>query len=296
MPATDQDRTNQRLIKLYSHGFPRLLTKTWTLYWASDHLQDNRRDGQTRRTSPPFQNIWLFSCTCGTLRTRKAFSVNPFRHGQRAQDLLVLRRQKKAFDLLLLLGDVLKPGQQLREQRQQQGRLGARGDGIGAQLRRMQRLQDLGGSLVRPALSSVLEDLSDLLEPSAQRCLWRGRALQEDQGTVLLPPGLQRQGERIVGRERGRERIEQAGVHLDQGVLVRAESLKLLHHLTGWGQSRQIGQMRTPRFGEPIGITGSGFGSRGTTPAMHCRRVKRVERPTRLQQESDERARFDIHI
>jgi len=33
--ATDHDRTNQRLIKRYSHGFHRLLTKTWTLYLVS---------------------------------------------------------------------------------------------------------------------------------------------------------------------------------------------------------------------------------------------------------------------
>ncbi len=146
--------------------------------------------------------------------------------GQAAEDLVVFMHQKKAFDLLIILGDLFHQWQQLRDQGQHEARFRAGRNRIGGQLRLMQHLADLGGNLLCRRMTSVLEDLSDLLYRSTHRRLWRGIGLQEDQGRVLLQLGKQLQGRRIVGLEGGRELIDQAGLHLDQGILVTGEDFE----------------------------------------------------------------------
>jgi len=210
--------------------------------------------------------------------------------GQRAEDRVVFMRQKKALDLLIVRGDLLYQGQQLGHQCYHQARFGACGDRIGDQLRLMQGFEDLGSNLVGRRMPCVLQDLSDLLHRSVHRCLWRGVGLQEDQAGVLLQLAKQLQGARIVALPGGRELIDQAGLHLDQGILVTSEGFEFGHHLAVWGQPAQIGQIRSSRFGEQIGIHAIRFGSRGRTSAIHCARVDRIDGPSRFQQESNEQS------
>ena len=98
--------------------------------------------------------------------------------GQTAEDFVVFMPQKKAFDLLIILGDLFHQWQQLRDQRQHQARFGAHRDRVGGQLRLMQRLEDRRRNLLGGRMTSVLEHLGDLLHRSGQGCLWGGIGLR----------------------------------------------------------------------------------------------------------------------
>ena len=215
--------------------------------------------------------------------------------GQTAEDLVVFMPQKKAFDLLIIGGDLLHQRQQLRDQCQHQARFRAGRDRIGGQLRLMQGLEDRGRDLLRSRMTSLLEHLGDLLNRSGQGHLWRGIAVQEDQGRVLLQLGKQLQGDRIVRFEAGGELIDQARLHLDQGVLVTREGFEFGHQIAIGRQPTQIGQVSSPRFGEQIGINEVGFGTAGGSVAIHGAWIHRVDGPSCLQQRGDEQAvvRFD---
>ncbi len=207
---------------------------------------------------------------------------------QTSEDEVRFMPQKKALDLLLRVGDLLHQRQQLRDQCQCQTRFRARRERIGSQMRLVQRLEDLGRHLLRPAVTGVLEDRRELLHRSIHGGLWGGIALQEDQSRVLLQRARkQLQGHRIGGLESSRELIDQPRLHLDQAILIAGEGLEFLHQLTIWSQSMQISQVRPSRFGEQIGIKRIRFGSRGGAPAIHR---TRVDRPAFFQQESDEQA------
>src|SRR5436305_10488427 len=57
----------------------------------------------------------------------------------------------------------------------------------------------------------------------------RRRGLQKDQGRVLVQLREKREGGRIEVFEAGRQLIDQARLHLDQGVLFARQGFQLLH-------------------------------------------------------------------
>ena len=146
---------------------------------------------------------------------------------QARKDLMVLMRQKKGANLLIILRNLLDQRQQLTHQHQHQARFGARGDGISLQMWLVQPLDNRGGDRDRIGMLCSSEDLCDLFSRSCHRSLWRGVGLQEQQGALLLQFAKQLQGHRVVGFEAGGELIDQTRLHADQRILIAREQFQL---------------------------------------------------------------------
>ena len=196
---------------------------------------------------------------------RKAFA----RSGQTLEDLMIRMGQKKGVDLLVIGGNLLNQRQQLADQSQHQAQFRAGRDGISCQMGLMQGLHDLGRHFLRTRMSSVFEHRSDLFARGTSRCLGRWVGLQKDERGSLLQLAQQAQCHGIVVFETGCELIDQARLHLNQRILVAGERFQFLHRFAVRSQSAQIGKVRSPRFGQQIGINGVRFGSRCTPPAIN---------------------------
>ena len=118
---------------------------------------------------------------------------------QARKELVILMRQKKGANLLIILSNLLNQRQQLTRQHQHQSRFGACGDGISLHMWLVQPLENRGGDRSRIGMLRSSEDLFDLLSRSGHRGLWRGGGLQEQQGALLLQFRKQFQGHRVVG-------------------------------------------------------------------------------------------------
>jgi hypothetical protein len=113
------------------------------------------------------------------------------RSRQRTPDLLVLMRQKKGADLLIVAGNLRDHHQQLLDQRQHQALLGAHDDLLGDQLGAMHLLKDLGGSPPRVGMLARAQRRGDLFKRGCLSRLGRGVRLQKHEGGALLHLGKQ---------------------------------------------------------------------------------------------------------
>lgn len=136
----------------------------------------------------------------------------------------------------------------LGDQGQHQTRLGPCEYWIGPQLRRLQGLEELWGTLVGLRMTSLLEHLGDLLDRGRLSHLWRWIGLQKQQGRALLQFAKEREGHRIIGFETCREPFRQTRMHLNQGILIAVGD-----------QSTQIGKVNSSCFGQQRGVNGIGF-------------------------------------
>ncbi len=209
---------------------------------------------------------------------------------QGAKDLVVFMRQKKALDLLVIAGNLLKQGQQLSEQHQQQARLGASGDGVSGQMGLLERLEDLGGYLFGGGMTRLGEQLGELLLRGAHRLLGSRIGLQEEQGRALLQFREERQRHGVVGLQAGRELIDQACLALDQGLLVTGQRFEFGDDGTIGLKFAQISQLRPAVFSEQIGINVIRLGSRGTAVSIDRLGIDRIHRVASFQQGGDEQA------
>jgi hypothetical protein len=73
------------------------------------------------------------------------------------------------------------------------------------------------------------------------------------------------------------EVVHQAGLHLDQAVLVTCQSFEFNYQRTIRFQAPQIGELRPPVFGEQIRIDLIGFGARCATLAIDRLGVDRID-------------------
>jgi hypothetical protein len=215
---------------------------------------------------------------------------------QRGEDLAVRMGQKKGVDLLVIGGNLLHQGQELRNQSQQQARFGTRGDGLGGQVWLMQGLENLGRHLLCRGMPGIFEHLGDLLYRSSQSCLRRGVGLQEDQRRVLVQRARE-QGKRdpIVGYASGRELVDQAGLHLEQRILVACQRFEFGDQLALRSQAAQISKVSASRLGEQRGIAGIGFGSRCGPAPIHGAWVDRIDGPARLKPERYQQASVGLN-
>src|SRR6266571_3399647 len=209
---------------------------------------------------------------------------------QALKDLMVLMGQKKGVNLLVVLRNLLDQRQQLTHQRQHQPRFGARGDGIRLQVRLMHLLENGDRHHFRIGMLCLSEDLLDLFQRSGHRFLWSGVGLQEQQRALLVQFRKQLQGHGVIGFEAGRELIDQARLHPDQGILIAGEQFQLSNLLAVWSEAVQIGQVRTPGFGQQVGINRISLGTRGGSPTIDGARIDRIDGPAGFQQVSNQQA------
>ncbi len=140
--------------------------------------------------------------------------------GQAASDPVVFMAQKKLLDLLIIGSDLLYQGQELNNQGYRQTRFCPGDDRISSQAGLMQLREELGGHFRGRGVASRLEDLADLLNRSGL-CCFQGRiGLQKQQSRALLQLGKEVQGDGIIGFQAGRQLIDQAGLRLNQAILI----------------------------------------------------------------------------
>ena len=203
---------------------------------------------------------------------------------QARKELMGLMGQKKGGNLLIILSNLREPWQQLTHQRPHQTRFRAGGHDISLQVWLMHPLDNLGGDDRRVGMPGASEDLLDLFGRSCHRCLWGGIGLQEQQGALLLQFRKQLQGHRVIRFETGRELIDQAPLHLDQGILIAREQLQLGNFLAVWRETGQIGQVRPSGLGQQVGINRIRLGTRCGSPTIAAARVDRIDGPAWFQQ------------
>jgi hypothetical protein len=206
------------------------------------------------------------------------------------KDLVVRMGQKKGLNLLVVLRNLLDQGQELTHQRQHQRRFGPCDHRISLQMWLVQVRENAGCPGSRMGISGVFEDSLDLFQRSGHRFL-RGRVgLQEVQRAFLVQLPKQFQSHWVIGLETGGELIDQARLHLDQGVLVAREQLEFCYRLTIWRETMQIGQVSSSRLGQQVGIYRIRLRTRCGPPTIHGARIDRIDWPPCLQQVSTQQS------
>ena len=209
---------------------------------------------------------------------------------QARKERLVLMGQKKRVNLLVCLPNLLDPRQQLTRPDQHQPRFRTGGHGLSLQMGLMQPLENRSRDRSRMRMLGLSKGLLDLFDRSGHRRLWGGRGLQEQQCALLVQFGKQIQGDWVIGFEASRELIDQARLHLDQGVLIAREHFQLRNLLALWGEAMQVGKVGTACLGQQVRINQIGLGSRGGSTTINRARIDRVDWPASLQQMSNQQA------
>jgi hypothetical protein len=137
-------------------------------------------------------------------------------------------------------------------------------------------------------VSNLLEQRRQLLHRGSASGLQRWIGAQERQRRGLVQLAEHLQGHRVIGFEASRELVDQARLHLDQGVLVAGQGLEFLDLLAVGVQSAQVLEVGTPGFGQQIGSNRVGLGSRRRSSLLHRRRIDRVHGPSLFQQMGDQ--------
>jgi len=135
----------------------------------------------------------------------------------------------------------------------------------------------------------------DVFQRSRLRRLGGGIGLQKDEGGALLQLGKQVQGGRVVLLEASRQLVHQAGLGLDQRILIAGECFQLLHEGAIRLQATQFCQLQAADLGQQMGVNLIGLGSGCFAQLIGGLRVHRIDRDPRFQQERDQQAvmRFD---
>ncbi len=203
---------------------------------------------------------------------------------QSLEELAVGMTQKKAFNLLVVVSNLLEQRVQLGDQSQHQPGFRARGDLSGLQRRLLQVRDDLLGFLPGSRISGLLEQRRQLLHRGSASSLQRRIGAQERQRRGLLQLAEHVEGHRVIGYASSRELVDQARLHLDQGVLVARQGLEFLDLLAVGIESAQILEVGTPRFRQQIGVNRVGLGSRRCSSLLNRPRIDRVHGPSLFQQ------------
>src|SRR5712692_2860998 len=210
--------------------------------------------------------------------------------GQAAEDNVVFMAQKKLLDLFVICSDLLYQGLELDDQGHRQARFRPGRDRIGSQTGLMQVLEDLGGHVLGRGMTGGLEELTDLLNRSSLRRFQGWIGLQKHQGRALLQLGKEVQCDGIIGFQAGRQLVDQAGLHMDQAVLITCEPLEFGHLLTVGRESVQIREVGSPGLRQHIGIDSIGLRTRGRALPINGAWINRIHRPPLFQQERNKQA------
>src|SRR5579863_4393880 len=254
-------------------------------------LKDDRRGSSQR-----LQTAGIF-ITCSLIpNLRQQSRREPFSStGQTAENRAVSVGQKKVGNRLVVCGNLLDKGQQLLDLNQHQAGFGARGDLVGSQMRLVQDRENLGSNSGRIGMPSLLQGLLNLLDRGADCGLWGGIGLQKDQGGTLLELGKQLQSYWIVRFETGGHLVDQAGLALDQTVLIAGQRFQFRNDGTIRVQAPQVGQLGTSVLGQQIGINRIRLGTGSCSSAINGFGMDRIHLPAGFQQRSDQQTtrRFD---
>lgn len=129
----------------------------------------------------------------------------------------------------------------------------------------MELLENLRGGFPRLGMLRLLEGLDELLYRGVHGGL-RGRiGLQKRRGDRLLQLAKQLQGDRIVRFETRCQLIDQAGLALNQAILVTGQGFELGNDRAIGPKSAQISEIRPTSFGQQVGINTIGLGSRSAS-------------------------------
>lgn len=207
---------------------------------------------------------------------------------QRLQELAVGMAQKKALDLLVRVGNLLEKRLQLVSQGQHQPRFGACRHLGGMQTRLLEMLGECLGFLSGSRISGLLEESGQFLHRGSASCLQSGIDVQKRQSRGLLHLAKQLQSDRVIRFEASRELIDQAGLHVDQSVLITCQGFALLDRFAVRIEPTQIREVSTPGFGQQVSISQIGFSPTGSWSSLSRPRIHRVDRPSLLQQMSNQ--------
>src|SRR5450755_120734 len=210
--------------------------------------------------------------------------------GQGLEQIVILRYQKKAFDLLVVVSNLTHQRLQLVQQRQQQPRLGAGGDLIGREMGLPKQFNEILGFALRTRIVSLLEQGGQFRNCGLARLLRCWVRAQKSQRTGLFHLAEGDQPRRVIRFEAGGELVEQTGLRLDQGVLVAGQFFQFLNQLVIGLEPMQVSKVRTSRLGQQIRINGVGFRSRRGAVPIHGARVHGVDRPVMFQQIGNQQA------
>ena len=215
---------------------------------------------------------------------------------QRTPQLLIFMGQKKGTDLLIVGGDILDHDQQLFDQRQHQARLSAHDDWVGDQLGTVQLLDDLGRNARRAGMLAHAQSGRDLFKGGRLSCLGCRVGLQKHEGGALLQLGKQLQGGRIVFLEAGRQLVYQAGLRLDQRILIAGQRFQLGHDGAIRLQSVHLRQVKAAYLGQQMGVNLIGLGSCRFAQLIGRLGVDGIDGDPRFQQERDQQSMvgFDV--
>src|SRR5260370_9392888 len=255
-----------------------------TLEWhgrRAGQALDTRGIGVTRSIIAPFGQQTRGQALAGTR--------------QRTPDLLVLMRQKKGADLLIVGGDIRDDHQQLLDQREHQALLGPHDDLLATQLWAIQLLMNLWGSPGWVRMLARAQRRGDLFKRGCLSRLGRGVRLQKHEGGALLQLSKQVQGGRVVLLEASRQLVHQARLRLDQRILIARQRFQLGHGGTIWLQSAQLGQVQATDLRQQMRVNLIGLGSRRFAQLICRLGVDGIDRDASFQQERDQQSmvRFD---
>jgi len=208
--------------------------------------------------------------------------------GQSLEEFEVFMDQKKTLDFLVIVSNLLEKRFQLVYQSQHQPRFGARCDRVGLQARLLEMLDDASSSFPGPWILGLFQQGGQFLHRSRASGLQRRIGAQECERRRLLQLAEQCQHDWVVGYASGGKLVDQAGLHVDQRVLVARQGFEFLDLFTVGIEPTQILEISASRFRQHIGVNGVGLGSRGCSSSFDGTRIDRVNRPSHFQQVSNQ--------
>jgi hypothetical protein len=214
---------------------------------------------------------------------------------QGTEELAVGMDQKKAFNLLVIVSNLLDQGVELVKQRHHQPRFGTRHRLGGVKARLLESLGHLLGGLAGPWILGLFEQGRQILCRGRTGRLQGRIGSQEFERRVLLQLAEQFQRDGVVGYASGSELIDQPGLHLHQAILVTGQRFEFLDLFAIGIEPTQILEVGTPGFGQQIGINGIRLGPGGGAPPFDGSRIHRVDCPPLLQQMGDQQSVGGLH-
>jgi hypothetical protein len=210
------------------------------------------------------------------------------RSWQSLEELVVLMHQKKAFDLLVVVSNLLHQGFQLVEQRHHQPRFGASRHHVRLQARLLELCSHLLGGQLRSGIPGLFQQGRQIFHRGRASCLQGGIGPQKFQCRGLLQFAEQFQRDGVVGYASSRELVDQAGLCPHQCILVARQGFDLLDLFAIRVEPTQIRKVGASRFRQQIRVNRVRLGSRRRSPSLNGSRVDRIDRPAGFQQMGDQ--------
>jgi hypothetical protein len=214
---------------------------------------------------------------------------------QGLEELAVGMPQKKAFDLLVIVSNLLEERFQLVYQGQHQPRFGARRDRVGLQARLLELPSQVLGGFAGPWIPGLFQQGCQIFDRGRAGRLQGGIGAQKRERRGLLQLAEQFQNDGVIRFETSRELVDQAGLHVDQSILVARQRFELLDLFTVRIESAQILEIGSSGFGQQVSINGIGLGPGGSAPPLDGSGVDRIDGPSLLPQMGNQQSVGGLH-